>query len=504
LAKVPIQIIFALGAGVIALGYYISWWFVLDRYASPWLEILLVITMAFVGAQVIGSWLLYWLASFRLLVPKQPLALRVDVFLTACGEPLTMIEQTVRAALSMEGEHRTYLLDDANDLACAHLCERLGAQYLTRDDRAGAKAGNINSALPRTDGDIIVIYDIDHVPQPDFLTRTLHHFADPRVGFVQVMLTFSNQNESWMARAAAETSLDYYNPTSIGMDVLHSATLMGSNALIRRTALESIGGYKPGLAEDLATSLALHAAGWRSTYVAEPLAPGLAPATLLAWYAQQLKWARGVFEVLLTALPRAFIQLDWGQRLCYIVRTTKYWIGPAVLLHLVISGGAVLFAAAPTQALVQEYLLHLAPLLIIDLWIRREALRLWRHPSVPAIVPLRALALVYFSWPVYSLAWIMAVLRIPLRFWPTPKSPASRLNPIYLLPQAVASLALLVGLVLALAVQRGFTFYTLLVVVAAQMGLQGWLIGSWVSWQLARPRRLESSEVPAWTQAIDA
>jgi cellulose synthase (UDP-forming) len=488
-AKVPLRIVIALAAGVVALGYYVSWWFVLDRYASPWLEILLVLTMAFVGSQVIGSWLLYWFASFRLLVPKQPPALRVDVFLTSCGEPLTMIEHGVRAALSMEGGHCTYLLDDARDPACAQLCERLGAQYLTRDDRTGAKAGNINAALPRTDGDIIVIFDIDHVPQPDFLTPTLHHFADPRVGFVQVMLTFSNQNESWMARAAAETSLDYYNPTSLGMDVLHSVTLMGSNALIRRTAIEGIGGYQPGLAEDLATSLALHAAGWRSAYVAEPLAPGLAPATLLAWYAQQLKWARGVFEVLLTSLPRVFAQLDWGQRLSYIVRTTKYWIGPAVLLHLMISGWAVLFAAAPTQLLVQDYLLHLAPLVIIDLWIRREALRLWRHPSVPAIVPLRALALVYFSWPIYSLAWTMAVLRLPLRFWPTPKTSAGRLHPLFLLPQAITSFALFLGLIVTLAVEKSLPVNLLVGVVAAQMGLQVWLIASWVTWRIAGRRR---------------
>jgi cellulose synthase (UDP-forming) len=297
-----------------------------------------------------------------------------------------------------------------------------------------------------------------------------------------------------MARAAAETSLDYYNPTSLGMDALHSSTLMGSNALVRRTALVGIGGYQPGLAEDLATSLALHAACWRSVYVAEPLAPGLAPATLLAWYAQQLKWARGVFEVLLTALPRAFGRLGWGQRLAYIVRTTKYWIGPAVLIHLLISGGAVLFASAPTQALVQDYLLHLAPLVIIDLWIRREALRLWRHPSVPAIVPLRALALVYFSWPIYSLAWTMALLRLPLKFWPTPKTAAGRLHPLFLLPQAVTSLALFLGLILALVMHGGVSARLLLGVVAGQMGLQVWLIASWMTWRIAGRRRQQQGE----------
>ena len=167
------------------------------------------------------------------------------------------------------------------------------------------KAGNINAALPRTDGEVIAVFDVDHAPEPGFLERSLGHFADPRVGFVQVMLTFANEKKSWFARAASESCLDFFNPTSMGMDRLGSATLIGSNALIRRSALESIGGYRPGLAEDLATSIALHAEGWKSAYVAEPLAPGLAPPDVAAWFTQQLKWSRGVFEILLTdyAMP---------------------------------------------------------------------------------------------------------------------------------------------------------------------------------------------------------
>src|SRR5215210_8599968 len=134
------------------------------------------------------------------------------------------------------------------------------------------------------------------------------------------MLTFSNGSESFVARAATETGIEYYNPTSIGADALGGVALVGSNALIRRTALDSIAGYHPGLAEDLATSVALHAAGWQSAYVPEPLAPGLSPPDVPAWFAQQLKWARGVFELLLTVYPRAFSRLTWGQRLSYAVR----------------------------------------------------------------------------------------------------------------------------------------------------------------------------------------
>jgi cellulose synthase (UDP-forming) len=303
-----------------------------------------------------------------------------------------------------------------------------------------------------------------------------------------------------MARAAAETSYDWYNPTSFGMDVLGAASLMGSNALIRRAALESIGGYQPGLAEDLATSLALHSAGWRSAYVAKPMAPGLAPASLVAWYDQQLKWARGVFEVMLTAFPRAVRRLSWGLRLAYLVRLTKYWVGPVVLLHLLLSG-SVLFAPAPQRALVQDYLLHLLPLALADLIIRREALRLYRHPSVPVVVPLRALSLIYFTWPVYNLAWLMALLRLPLSFRPTPKAPIGGLNPAWLLPQGLASLAMVAGLVLTLADGRGLPVHFLVFFVAAQVALQVVLILSWLRWR--RRLRQPAHPLPALGSLLD-
>src|SRR5262249_26565248 len=189
------------------------------------------------------------------------------------------------------------------------------------------------------------------------------YFADPTIGFVQVMPTFYNHQQSWVACAATETSLDFYNPTSKGMDGLKSVTKMGSNALVRRTALLAIGGYQPGLAEDLATSVALHAAGWSSRYVAEPLAPGLAPADLAAWFTQQFKWARGVFEVLLTTCPRLFPRLTWGQRLAYAVRTTKYWIGPIACVHLALTIVALGSRDRTIQAGFEQYLVHLCPLI---------------------------------------------------------------------------------------------------------------------------------------------
>ncbi|HEX6384548.1 MAG TPA: cellulose synthase catalytic subunit [Anaerolineae bacterium] len=431
--------------GVIALGYYYSWWFEDGRLTSPWLLFVLFWAVLYGGIQLLGNWLLY-LKARRSPSPPLTSTLTVDVFVTACGEPYALVERSLTAACAMRGEHQTWLLDDGSDPVLASLAGRLGAGYLTRPNRADAKAGNVNAALSRTDGDIVVIFDVDHVPAPDFLEQTLGYFDDPKIGFVQVMLTFDNRDESWVAQAASETSLEFYNPTSLGTDGIGGATLMGSNALIRRKALESLGGYQHGLAEDLATSIALHAADWRSAYVAEPLAPGLAPPSFAAWFVQQLKWARGVFELLLTAYPRLFSKLTWGQRLSYAVRMTKYWIGPVVGMHLFATIAILMFGDAYTRDAFHDYLMHIAPLALCDVLIRFTALRRWQHHSTPRTSLIRAMVLVYATWPIYLLAWLMALLRLPLAFRPTPKSVTGELKPAWLLPQLIVLLFLSVGI----------------------------------------------------------
>lgn len=403
----------------------------------------------------------------------------VDVFLTACGEELELIERSLIAAVQMNGEHKTWLLDDGHDLRLAHLAQKAGAEYLTRENNADFKAGNLNAALERTTGDIVVIFDVDHIPRQDFLEQTISLFADERVGFVQVMLTFSNADESWIARAAVETSLDYYNAASVGANNLQAATLVGSNALIRRSALESIGGYQPGLAEDLNTSITLHAAGWRSIYVQEPLAPGLAPPDLNAWFIQQFKWSRGVFELLLTAYPRHFLQLSLGQKVSYAVRMTYYWIGLVVAIHTVTTITVLFSQQAALLQEMQSYLLYMGPIAGMMFLIRQRSIRCWLHPSQRLGIQWRAVALVYTTWPIYTLAWLMALLRVPLGFRATPKQMVHTQNHLWMAIPLSGSALLIIGAVYNLFWSTNSSF--LVVYIFALMQALPPLI-VWVTW----------------------
>lgn len=436
----------AVAGGLVALAWYLNWWLTSGLLASPVLLLVFVAAVAYSSFQLIGNWVLFLAAPFRLVRPVSPVRdLTVDVFVTVCGEDQALIRKCLASACAMRGKPKVWLLDDGPNPTLEGLAQESGAGYLSRENRKDAKAGNLNAALARTDGEIIAIFDVDHVPEPAYLERTVHHFADPAVGFVQVMVTFDNNRDGWVAQAAAESSFDFYNPTSKGMDALDSVTMMGSNSLIRRTALTAISDYQPGLAEDLATSLALHAAGWRSVYVAEPLAPGIAPPDLVSWFTQQFKWARGVFSVLLGDFPRVWSRLDWGERVAYGVRMTMYWLGPVICAHLVATIAVLFWGNQEVLARYGQYLLYLMPLAASNVLIHWLALQRWRHPALPA-PSWKAVMLVYVTWPLYTLAWVMALLHIPLAFRPTPKTPGGRLNLWWLTPQALTSSLLLAGI----------------------------------------------------------
>jgi cellulose synthase (UDP-forming) len=429
--------------GLAALVFYFHWWLSYVGIALPWLAVLLSIVAVYNWSQLLLAWVLYWKATRRPDVQGLLPGVTVDLFLPIYNEPFPVVERALRAAMKVRGANAVWVLDDGQDEAAERLARDLGARYRRRTVRTNAKAGNVNAALAESTADLIAIFDIDHAPLPEFLERSVPHFADPRVGFVQVMLSFANESESWIARASTESALDFYNPTSLGMDAVGSATLVGSNAVIRRKALDDLGGYRPGLAEDLATSVALHAAGWRSAYVAEPLAPGLAPADLAAWFSQQLKWSRGVFEVVVSDFPRLFPRLTAGQRLAYTVRGTYYLIGLMVGVHILFTllylNGGERVAHIDFTA----YLEHILPLMIIALLIRQVAMRTLRHPSVAVRVLWRPMVLVMATWPVYLLGLVLTLLRVPIDYRPTPKAKGRNLSLLWLIPQASAAAALL-------------------------------------------------------------
>lgn len=430
---------------------YFAWWFRGDRLSDPWLVLGLCAVAGYVVVQVYCACYVY-LQIRAPETPPPPPGLTVDVFVPVYDEAYELVEQSLRAALAIRYPHRTFLLDDARCPRFAQLAEELGVEYRTRDGNGDAKAGNVNAALAASDAELVTIFDVDHIPRPDYLDGVLGHFRDPEVGFVQSAVGFSNGEESWIAQASVEQSNDAHGPTSMGMHGCDAAQVWGSHCTFRRSALESIGGHQTGLAEDLHTSIRCHAAGWKSVFVPTLRAWGLVPSDLPAASKQQFKWARGVFEVLLKVYPKVWPKLSLAQNLAYAVRLTYYLIGVVFLAHALVAGGVVAFGSAAARAAFGEYLLGAVPFAISVLLVRYAALAVWAGRAMPPGLNWRGYLHTLQLWPVHAGAFLLALLRIPVGHISTPKERATGLHLLAATPQ-LALLVLLLGAVALRCVQ---------------------------------------------------
>jgi cellulose synthase (UDP-forming) len=113
----------------------------------------------------------------------------VDVFFATYNEDPEIVRLGLRDAKLMTYpfriEVRLHVLDDGRRPAMAAVTAEEGANYITRSDNIGFKAGNLRNAMAQTSGDFVVICDADTRPFPNFLTETLGYFRDPRMAWVQ-------------------------------------------------------------------------------------------------------------------------------------------------------------------------------------------------------------------------------------------------------------------------------------------------------------------------------
>lgn len=398
-----------------------SWWFIASSPVgfAP-LFWLLTLSLGFALLHIGYEWY-HYVNVQEPIIKKVHNGLTVDVLTTACpGEPLAMIEQTLRAMKAIRYPHTDYLCDEGNDPYLQALCEELGVVHVTRQIKVNAKAGNINNALRGATGEICVVLDPDHIPTPDFLDYVLPYFADPTVGFVQVVQSYGNQDEGLVALGAAQQTYYFYGPLMMGMNAYGTVQAIGANCTFRRAALESIGGHAAGLTEDMHTAMRLHATGWKSVYAPRVLSKGLVPSSLAAYYGQQLKWSRGAFDLLLRVYPRLFPRFSWRQRLHYLLLPLYFLSGIITLIDLAIPIASLALHQFPWHIPVREFLLYALPLVGIIFLIRHYAQQWLREPHETGLHLIGGFLRVG-TWWVYSIGFCYALLKIKVPYLPTPK-----------------------------------------------------------------------------------
>lgn len=372
-----------------------------------------------------------WYHYFSIAViepPKETKHFTVDIFTTFCpGEPYEMVVQTLEAIQKIRYPHTTYLCDEANDPYLKEVCQRLNIHHITRNDRKDAKAGNINNALKYATGDLCVVLDPDHVPLPEFLDPIVPHFSNPEIGFVQIVQAYSNLGATFIAKGAAQQTFQFYGPIMMTMNSYGTVLAIGANCTFRRAALDSIGGHAAGLAEDMHTAMQLHGKGWKSVYVPAVLARGLVPSNLSAYYAQQLKWSRGTFELFFTTFFRLFWNFTWQQKLHYATIPLYYFSGFITLVNFLIPILSLCTGLIPFRVDMLEFLLLGLPMIASTVLIRLSVQK-WVMEEKERGFHVVGGLLQIGTWWIYITSFIYTIIRKKVPYIPTPKDDSAPLS----------------------------------------------------------------------------
>jgi cellulose synthase (UDP-forming) len=305
----------------------------------------------------------------RASVPAAPPRLTVDVFIPTVNEPIEILRRTALAALAIEYPHETWILDDGSRAEIRELAGDIGCRYAARTEHNDTKAGNLNHALSLAHGEFIAIFDADHVAAPHFLERTLGYFSDERLAFVQTPQELFNADSFDHLRPARTTSNGasfFHRIVQRSRDASNSTIYSGSSAVLRRRALDAIGGFATGtISEDVHTSFRLHAAGWGSIFHPEILSAGMGPFNAAAYCAQRLRWSQDTLQLLLCENLFAHPALSSRQRLAYIIHAASNLEGwrHAFIYALPI---VILFTGiVPLQTNAQSFLAHFLPYFVV-------------------------------------------------------------------------------------------------------------------------------------------
>jgi len=270
----------------------------------------------------------------------------VDLLIPTLNEPLSVVRHTALAALNIDwpaDKLNIYLLDDGRREEFRRFAQQAGIGYMTRDDNQFAKAGNINHALERLDAPLVAVFDCDHAPTRSFLQLTVGWFLrDAKLAMLQTPQHLYSpdpfeRNLDQFRVTPGEEEL-FYGVVQDGNDFWNATFFCGSCAVLRRSALDEIGGMAvETVTEDAHTSLRMQQNGWNTAYINIPQAAGLATERLRSLIQQRTRWARGMVQIMRTNNPLFARGLKLAQRLCYF----------NAMLHFLYAVPRLLFLFAP-------------------------------------------------------------------------------------------------------------------------------------------------------------
>jgi len=298
----------------------------------------------------------------------------VDILIPTYDEPTFILKRTVIGCQSLDYPYKTiYLLDDTRRSEVEQLAQELGCEYITRPDNRHAKAGNLNHALGKTQGELVTVFDADFIPTKNFLNRTVGFFQNERIALVQTPQSFYNidpiASNLGLENVLTPEEEVLYRQIQPIRDAAGGVICTGTSFVARRSALNQVGCFfTQSITEDFFTGIRLSAQGFRLVYLDEKLSAGLAAENISAHATQRLRWARGTLQAFFVdANPITIPGLGFLQRLAYM-EGLLYWFGSIPRCFFLLIPLAYSFLEViPIRATPQDLLYYFLPYYVVNI-----------------------------------------------------------------------------------------------------------------------------------------
>jgi len=343
---------------------------------------------------------------------------RVCLQVPAYNEPPDLLRQTLDALSALDYPELTIqvIVNNTTDpqlwMPVEEDCRRLGPRFrfIHLPSWPGFKAGALNEATRRLEPDIEIvgIVDADYVVEPDFLNACVPFFASPDVAFVQTPQHYRDWKDSPYLRGLFYAYRYFFDVTMVARAHVNAIIFGGTMGVVRRSALEEIGGWAEWcITEDAEASLRLLARGWKSIYVNQVFGAGLMPLDFDGLRRQRFRWAFGGVQILRRHLPMLVglrpSRLTLAQRYHYLVGGLG-WFADSLGVGLAF----FLLATSPFLALGHPLLLRqlvgvllVLPIFLLVAGLLRLAWSIHAACGAPwRDTPLAAMVMLALSWTV--------------------------------------------------------------------------------------------------------
>jgi hypothetical protein len=233
----------------------------------------------------------------------------VSVHVAAYNEPPDMLIETIRSLEALDYPELEIVVVDNNTEDAdvwkpveEYCADRPWIRFVHVAPWPGYKAGALNLALreytdPRAE--VVAIVDADYLVDPQWLNDLVGWFAVPAVGFVQGPQDYDEWEGDAYLTACHDAYAYFFAAAMRSRHERNSAIFGGTMGLIRRSALDEIGGWDEWcITEDAEASLRMYAAGWQGIYVHRSYGRGIMPLTFDALKRQRFRWCFGGIQIL--------------------------------------------------------------------------------------------------------------------------------------------------------------------------------------------------------------